>query len=252
MNRYLRFVALPLIALWLPVRAAGEPLAGTAESRRILEIARQYLPGDWRYPSRDDRLSDQLHDELQRLLKVVPRQQPNSYSCGPASLGIVLSHHGITLSTARLEAMTGTSTDGADPWQLVAAARALGFEPHERYDADLGDILAALSRGQPVIIDYQADFDPLDDPSEDLGHYSVVVAADGDDLLLVDPANGNPEQLRIIPGRCLRTIWWDTTIDDERMVNRWMMTLELPAGRRVNVPSSPRVEDDRPGPSAPD
>ena len=88
----------------------------------------------------------------------------------------------------------------------------------------MGDVLAALSKGATVLIDFQASYTPADEPG-DWGHFSVIVAADDRDFLVVDPSSVNPLHIRRVPHAQLPSVWWDTTIGDERVFRGWMMVL---------------------------
>lgn len=206
-------------------------LADSPRARRLLQLARAYLPQDWRYPSTTARPDLGLALEMRRLLPVELRQQPNGYTCGSASLGILLSRHQGSLSENLLQGATRMSPEGVDPRALVEAAGRLGYEATEKYEATVDDILGQLSVGVPVLIDYQASYGPQDAVDPDSGHYSVVVAADAREFLLVDPSEVNALQLRRIPRHQLGTVWWDTYIGNERRFDRWMMTVR-PRRRR--------------------
>jgi hypothetical protein len=205
---------------------AGSGLSSSPRARRLLAIARAYLPGDWRYPVTDQALPRAACEELATLLPVRAREQRTEYSCGAATLGILLSHHGVWLPDRRLERITRTTRQGVDPWQLVAAARGRGVGVRRSFGAAARDLLAALAAGAPVAIDFQATYTPEDNPADDWGHYSVVVASDDRDLLLVDPSDVNPAHLRRIPWRALEKVWWDTTIHGHMRFEGWMMTLQ--------------------------
>lgn len=223
-----RLISGPLVLVLLLLASSplfSESLADSARGRRLLAIGRSYLPGDWRYPTTSAVLDKHHRVELRTLLPVTAREQRTGYSCGAASLGILLSHHAIHLTDRKLEKVTGTTREGVDPWQLVNAARRLGFDVIERYDATADDVVAALAEGKPVLIDFQASYGPDDVPSEDWGHYSVVVAADARDFLVVDPSSVNPEHLRRVPRKSLGKVWWDTFISNGQKFSGWMMTM---------------------------
>jgi len=221
-----RCALLLMVAMGLVAPAQAESLADTPRTRRLLELARAYLPGEWRWPSTEAPLKGAPKRELDQLLPVTVREQRTDYSCGAASLGILVSHHALNLDDARLEKLTGTTPGGVDPWQLVAAAKQLGFRVTEKYDARPDDVVAALAAGLPVMIDFQASYGPDDKKDGDWGHYSVVVACDAQDFLIADPSAVNPEHLRRIPRRDLPGVWWDTTVAGNKRFQGWMLTIE--------------------------
>jgi hypothetical protein len=218
-------LVLVLLLLATSPTFAQESLHDSARARRLLAIGRGYLPGDWRYPTTEAWLDKDKRVELSTLLPVTPREQRTGYSCGAASLGIMLSHHGLHMGDRKLEKVTGTTREGVDPWQIVNGARRLGFEVQEKYDATPEDVSAALALGRPVLIDFQASYGPDDEPGDDWGHYSIVVAADERDFLVVDPSVVNPQHLRRIPKKSLPKVWWDTFITNGKRFQGWMMTM---------------------------
>lgn len=223
-----RLIHGPLVLVLLLLASSpllADSLADGARAKRLLAIGRSYLPGDWRYPTTDAALDKDRRVELATLLPVTAREQRTGYSCGAASLGIMLSHHAIHLTDRKLEKITGTTREGVDPWQLVNAARRLGFDVVEKYDATADDVAAALAEGKPVLIDFQASYGPDDEPGDDWGHYSIVVAADARDFLVVDPSSVNPVHLRRIPRKSLARVWWDTFISNGKRFSGWMMTM---------------------------
>lgn len=228
MPRTLALVVVSLIVCLapLPARADGDPgLADSPRARRLLAIARKYLPGNWRWPSTNAAVGEDVRLELATLLPVTPREQRTGYSCGAASMGIMLSHHGIHLPDRKLEKLTETTTEGIDPVQLVRAGQKMGFAVTEKFDATEADVAAALAAGNPVLIDFQASYGPDDVPGDDWGHYSIVVACDARDFLVVDPSEVNPAHLRRIPRKSLAKVWWDTFISDGKRFSGWMMTM---------------------------
>jgi hypothetical protein len=217
-----------LVASGLSAEESANGFHDTDRARRLLAIARDYLPADWRYPVTDRRLSSALEREVARLLPVRVRRQPNEFTCGPTSLGVLLSYYGRPLGDEELGRATRVTEDGVDPEQLVGAAKRFGFDVSAGYGRSVADIIGAMRSQQPVIIDYQASYDETDPPEEGYGHYSVVVASDSRDFLIIDCSATNPHHLRRIPRDRLARIWWDEFIDRARRPNRferWMMTV---------------------------
>lgn len=210
-------------------------LAGSPRARALLAAARSYLPSDWRFPETDRDPADTLDRLLTRLLPVTRREQRTAFSCGAASLGILLTSVGIRMGDRPLERLTRTTRYGIDPERLVEGCSMLGLEASWRFGAGVADLLRALEAGRPVIIDYQASYTNMDDPRLDWGHYSVVVAADATDVLLVDPSSVNAAHLRIIPRERLAGVWWDTFVRDGRRFDGFMLTVGRPVHPRVGL-----------------
>lgn len=214
-------------------------LFDTARAQLLLGLARAYLPGDWRYPTTGAQPTAEVRSLFEATLPVRPRPQRFEYSCGPASLGILVSAYGVVPEDALLEDLAGVTPDGVETEQVFrAATRLLGervwtsrrgeYAVNVWARATPSDLDAELAAGNPVLIDFWASFEPNDDPDEDMGHYAVVVAADARDYLIIDPARElNALHARIVPRAELARIWWDTRIDTGARYDGWMMTVRL-------------------------
>jgi predicted double-glycine peptidase len=200
-------------------------LAENDRARELLAAARSYLPSDWRYPKTDNPVGKKVQETLSRLLPVTIREQPTAFTCGPASLGILLSHYGVNLSDDELAQRTKVNEEGVDPFTLAAVARDLGFAVTEKYNATPDDVVKALRAGDPVLIDFQASYERSDDLKADWGHYSVIVAADEKDFLVADPSLFNLAYIRRIPRADLPKVWWDGFIGSNKRFDGWMMTI---------------------------
>jgi predicted double-glycine peptidase len=211
-------------------------LAENDRARALLSAARSYLPADWRYPTSKTPLPEQTRQALARLLPVIIREQPTEFTCGPASLGILLSHYGMNLSDDELATRTKVDKEGVDPFTLAKVARDLGFDVSEKYNATPDDVVKALAAGDPVMIDFQASYEPSDDLKADWGHYSVIIAADEKDFLVADPSLTNPGYIRRIPRAELPKVWWDGFIGSNKRFEGWMMTIH-PRGNAKAAPS---------------
>jgi len=118
-------------------------------------------------------------------------KQKKDYTCGPATLGMVLSFLGHIKSQARLaRAMKTRKTKGTQNWAMINSARKEGFHVYVNEGATLDELKYYLMRGFPVIVNYI-------EPSEDAGHYSVVLGFGRitGALIMNDPWNGKDFRL---------------------------------------------------------
>lgn len=146
------------------------------------------------------------------MLRVPFFKQDTDYTCGPASLQMVLAFFGDRLSERDLGLRLQTEPEkGTRHGPLISVAQEEGFQCYVNANSSLDEIRHFLRRGLPVIIDY-SDSDPFD------GHYSVVVAYNHPYVVLNDPWNGRHYKLH---HRHFSAQWKDQITSSER----WMMVL---------------------------
>lgn len=128
------------------------------------------------------------------LLPVPLVRQANSYSCGAAALTSVLYYYGRYdgRETELYGRLSVSEQEGTAPDRIVEVARAFGLRAELRQGVTVGDLRAAIARGEPVIVDLQAWTDapaPVRwrDEWED-GHYVVAVGIDATRLTVMDPS----------------------------------------------------------------
>lgn len=119
--------------------------------------------------------------------------QATDYSCGAAAFLAVLYYWQAYKGTeSSLYAMLGTTPDnGTEPDQITEVARLFGLEATMKEGLGLGELRAALQRGDTAILDLQAWRDgkstlPWKDTWEE-GHYAVVVGMDEEYAYVMDP-----------------------------------------------------------------
>ena len=118
------------------------------------------------------------------MKNVTLHKQETDYSCGPASLKMVLGYFGVEKSEAELVKLTGASAGlGCEPPTLVTAAERLGFVAEYKTHSSIEEIRERLERDEMIIVDW---FSP-----EVCGHYSVVTEVTDENITLANPTHGD-------------------------------------------------------------
>jgi len=125
------------------------------------------------------------------MLKGIPDvRQAEHYSCGASSMQAVLAYYGMDSYEADLRVMLKTAPKhGTYPWDMVGAAKQLGFDAEWKENLTLDDIKRSLQQGIPVITDSQR-FKGADGTFENNwagGHYMVAIGIDDRYIYLEDP-----------------------------------------------------------------
>ncbi len=120
------------------------------------------------------------------VLPVHRHLQNEEYTCGPASIRIVLETLGgkdrLPSETEIAEICLTNKKTGTDPDRMVFALTRLGVRHFVPESATLGTIEKYLRRFHLCLVDYQSH----DDGSGD-GHYSVIFGFDETHFLIADP-----------------------------------------------------------------
>ena len=128
-------------------------------------------------------------------LKVPDVRQSNDYSCGSSSLLSILYYYNKfdgNESELSKELKTN-SKDGTKPQNIVNVAKKYGLNPRLKQHSNIEELKAEVSKGNPVIVNYQA-WSDKDKTEEEWqkdysdGHYSVLIGFKGDDIILEDPS----------------------------------------------------------------
>jgi ABC-type bacteriocin/lantibiotic exporter with double-glycine peptidase domain len=118
------------------------------------------------------------------MKKVTLHKQETDFSCGPASLKMVLGHFGLEKEERELIELTGAQAGlGCHPTTIVNAAKKLGFDAEYVDHSSLDEIKERMDKGEMIIVDW---FSP-----EVNGHYSVVVEVTDGNITLANPTHGD-------------------------------------------------------------
>lgn len=116
------------------------------------------------------------------MIKLPYFKQDTNYSCGPAVIQMIFRFYGKVFSEEDLIQRLKTQKDiGTQHQSMIEVARTEGFYVYVNNESSLNEIIFFLNKNIPVIVHY------VDDG---VGHYSVVVKVDEDNVVLDDPWNG--------------------------------------------------------------
>lgn len=172
------------------------------------------------------------------LLPVRKHLQQHPWSCGPATLRVVLGSLGIDLEERKLATMAGCTPErGTQPAGLVRALTRLGVHHEVVEPGSLGHIEDRLHAFEYIIVDYQAwgrrgrDYQQLRS-----GHYSVVFGCNTSHLFLADPAkkpvrSGDPWGARGVRKDLFVRRWRDRGPNDLH-THRWMLCVPIAQSHR--------------------
>ena len=151
-------------------------------------------------------------------LEVPFRKQTNDYTCGPATLQMVLAFFGQQKSQRKLRKLMQASpaelkSRGTTNHKMVKAAQKAGFYVYVNEDSLLEEVKYFIGLGYPVIVNYI-------EPSEDEGHFSVVIGYSAllKKIILNDPWNG--QNFSLSESQFLRR--WRSRYDGHK---RWLMVV---------------------------
>lgn len=134
-----------------------------------------------------------------------------------------------------------TTTNGTDPgpiaWYLNNVAKIRAVYVHGAKNVSLSMIEAAIDRGEPPIVDFQAwrtsDRTPWHSDWAD-GHFNVVVGYDSKNLFFMDPSTNH--RYAYVPKIEFIERWHD--VEGEENVHRWRMLI-LVAAQKSSHPVKP-------------
>ena len=115
---------------------------------------------------------------------------------------MVLGAFGVHIDEAQLRLLTDCSPLGTDAFQLLAAARRLGFTASRKYTlASLEELASVVQEGLFPIV--YVDLWPLRGGLSGQYHAIVVVGVDADSVTILDPQSGESR----LPRDDFRAAW---------------------------------------------
>jgi predicted double-glycine peptidase len=108
-------------------------------------------------------------------------EQNTDYTCGPASLRMVLAYYGRSIPEEELVPLLGTNDAmGTERNRMGEIIKSHNLIPFEQTDATLDDLRHLLQNQMPVIVRYLEE-------EENSDHYGVVVGINDTHIILNDP-----------------------------------------------------------------
>lgn len=123
-------------------------------------------------------------------LRVPYAKQDTVYSCGAASVQMLLAYYGVRVSESHL--MKDLHTDaqyGTHHAAIISILRYHGLYCYVNTNGTLDEVQSFLNRAHPVLVHYI-------EPASNEHHYSVAVGYDQTHLTLHDPWNGEGFKIR--------------------------------------------------------
>jgi len=175
---------------------------------------------------------------LGSMIRLPDVRQATDYTCGASALQSVLAYFGRGGDQGEGALATELRTDaqnGTEPQEILRVAREHGLTATMHEGMSLADLESHVSRGVPVIVDYQA-WSEAEHPSYandwDDGHYSVVVGIDQHHVYLEDPSILGSRGR--IPRAEFEARWHDIG-NDGRRYHRMGIALESPTPPQFQV-----------------
>lgn len=126
-------------------------------------------------------------------------EQETEFTCGPASLKMLLHYHGQYCSERRIRKHTKTKSEGTNHEQLIDGSRLLGMHCFVKQNAETKHIKSFINRGFPVMINWQ-------EPKTNDSHYSVIFGYYKNYFYLHDPYY---PRRKVIHAKKLLPLWRD-------------------------------------------
>lgn len=125
---------------------------------------------------------------VKKMPKVPYFRQKRDYSCGPASLRMILSYFGLEIDEEKLIELCGTSRLGTSRFQIVEAATKVKFRADTFAELTMEQIYDILEANLPIIA--------LIDPGKiyggisGIGHFVVILGRMDNKVVYHDPVMG--------------------------------------------------------------
>lgn len=117
-------------------------------------------------------------------MKIPYHRQSTGYNCAPASLQMLLEFFGVYKSQKELaKKLKTTAKDGTGHERIIDFVAKHGFFCYASDNSTLEEIKGFIKRGYPVLVNFI-------EPSDEEGHYALIVGINKNEIILNDPWNG--------------------------------------------------------------
>ncbi|MCR4334590.1 MAG: C39 family peptidase [Patescibacteria group bacterium] len=145
-------------------------------------------------------------------MKIPYRSQNNHFYCAPASLQMLFEFFGVYKTQNDIAKKLNTNPQkGTEDKSIIDFVTKQGFFCYVNQDSTLEEIDDFIKKGHPVIVNFI-------EPSQDEGHYALVVGMDEEEIILNDPWNGKGFKMT---KKDFKKRWHNS---DNRS-KRWMMVI---------------------------
>lgn len=165
-------------------------------------------------------------EQVKTKINIEPFVQTDDSRCGPATLKMILSYHGIHESEDILAMKCGhTYQYGCTNSDMERVLKQYGFRTYSKTNATLHDIRYWIDKDIPIIVDwFTTGVNPNSNDVAD-GHASIVVGIDDYNIQILDPENG---RIRNLNHNDFLKVWFDwegsNQIEDSSKMNiRYML-----------------------------
>lgn len=117
-------------------------------------------------------------------LKVPYHEQETTYTCAVATLRMIFDFLGVENHKGELmKVLNPDEKEGVHHSKIIDFTQEVGLYSYVNNEATLDEIRFYLEEGFPVVVNYL-------NPSDDEGHYAVIIGFENDNFILNDPWNG--------------------------------------------------------------
>jgi ABC-type bacteriocin/lantibiotic exporter with double-glycine peptidase domain len=150
-------------------------------------------------------------------MKVQHYKQEKEYTCGPATMRMVLKSFGITRSEKQLSKILKTEKRQWTPFKdLAIVPKKFNLKYVEKENSSISELRKLMEQKYKIIVCHL----DLQDHIR-LGHYSVVKKIDKNKIYFLDPYYGPNQKFSI---NYFRKIWKST--DKQNRTNKWFIAVK--------------------------
>ncbi len=148
---------------------------------------------------------------MNKIIKLPYFHQRTDHTCGPACLKMIFAFFGLKLSEKKIVELTKTNFAGTNHAPIIKTARKEGFYCYVHDNSTINQIKHFIELDLPIIINYI-------EPSDNEGHYAIIVGYKKNSLVFDDPWNGRNF---ILPNKKFEKRWRDS----KNKYKKWILVL---------------------------